>query len=479
MPVAVPKPGRIFESLTTEHDYWIDETEGAVPEALVGTLYRNGPGRLEVGGSPLGHMFDGDGMLAMFAFDGGRVRFRNRYVRTNHYRAGQSSVGAPLRGLGTLRPGGPLANALRLPANVANTSVALHAGDLLALWEGGKPHAIDPDTLATRGVHDFGGELRWMGAFSAHPKVDPSTGGLYNFGAEVLPRPALRSYRVDPGGRLHRLGVISLPEPVFCHDFALTGQNLVFVVDPLGLAKRALPGVLLGLTSFDRALRFDEDRGTTILIQPRGGGALRRITVPAFLHFHISNAYDDGTDVVVDLVRWDRDWKSFNQSLRSYRADDPARPADWQFGGQLTRLRISASGRVSIEQLAEVFGEFPQLDQRRATRAHRFSYLAGRVRPGEEADAVVAVDHTTGKIRAFPVATGHTVSEPVFVPRSADAAEGDGWLLGVAYDPYRHRSRLLVLDAGRIEDGPVFVGHLPHHLPQSFHGTFTTRVARP
>ncbi|MFS3130773.1 carotenoid oxygenase family protein [Nocardioides sp. Bht2] len=479
MPVAVPTPGRIFEALETEHDYWLDEVEGRLPDDLAGTLYRNGPGRLEIGGSPLGHMFDGDGMLAMFAFDGGRVRFRNRYVRTSHYRAGQSSVGAPMRGLGTLRPGGPLANALRMPANVANTSVALHAGELLALWEGGKPHALDPDTLATRGVYDFDGQLRWLGAFSAHPKVDPLTGDLYNFGAEVVPRPALRSYRVDTRGRMHRLGAISLPEPVFCHDFALTQQNLVFVVDPLGLAKRALPGVLLGLTSFDRALRFDAGRGTTILIQPRDGGKVRRITVPAFLHFHISNAYDDGTDVVVDLVRWDRDWESFNQSLRAYRPDDPDRPDDWQFGGVLTRLRITPADRVIIEELADVFGEFPQLDQRRATRAHRFSYLAGRVRPGEEADAIVGIDHELDRVRAHALPPGHTVSEPVFVPRSDDAAEDDGWLLAVAYDPFAHRSRLLVLDARRIEDAAVFVGHLPHHLPQSFHGTFTSRVARP
>lgn len=131
------RAGRIFESLEDEHDYVVSHVDGQVPAELRGTLYRNGPGRLEIGGSPLGHMFDGDGMLTAFTIADGRVRFRNRYVRTQHYVASAGRHGPPQRGFGTLRPGGPMANALRLPANVANTSVVLHAGELLALWEGG------------------------------------------------------------------------------------------------------------------------------------------------------------------------------------------------------------------------------------------------------------------------------------------------------------------------------------------------------
>lgn len=268
-----------------------------------------------------------------------------------------------------------------------------------------------------------------------------------------------------------------LPEPVFCHDFALTESAMVFVVDPLGLSMGALPQVVFGFSSLDRALRFDARRGTTIVIVPRNGDRPRIIRTDAMLHFHANNAYDDGDDVVVDLVRWDRDWESFNQSLRSYRPDDPGRPADWEFGGVLTRVRITRTGRVVTEDLTETPGEFPQLDQRRTTTRHRFSYLAGRVGGSEEANSIVVVDHDERQERAYPVGEGHAVSEPVFAPRHPDADEGDGWLLAVAYDPAVHRSRLIALDAQRIEDGPVFTAHLDHHVPQSFHGIFTDRVA--
>ena len=75
---------RIFETLPDEHDYTVDEVEGRLPADLVGTLYRNGPGRNDVDGKPFAHLFDGDGMLSQFTLRDGRVHYRNRFVRTNH-----------------------------------------------------------------------------------------------------------------------------------------------------------------------------------------------------------------------------------------------------------------------------------------------------------------------------------------------------------------------------------------------------------
>ena len=126
---------RIFETLADEHDYAVDEVEGRLPGELVGTLYRNGPGRNEVGGKPYAHLFDGDGLLSQFVFDGRRVRYRNRFVRTTHYLAERAADRPVMRNYGQQRPGGPLGNAFRMPANVANTSVQYHAGNLLALYE--------------------------------------------------------------------------------------------------------------------------------------------------------------------------------------------------------------------------------------------------------------------------------------------------------------------------------------------------------
>ena len=42
---------------------------GEVPDALRGSLYRNGPGRLERDGQRVHHPFDGDGMITALHFD--------------------------------------------------------------------------------------------------------------------------------------------------------------------------------------------------------------------------------------------------------------------------------------------------------------------------------------------------------------------------------------------------------------------------
>jgi len=148
---------RIFETLPDEHSYVVDEVEGRLPEGLTGTLYRNGPGKNEVGGTPYAHLFDGDGLLSQFTFDGERVHYRNRFVRTTHYLAERAADKPVMRNYGQQRPGGPLANAFRAPANPANTSVQYHAGNLLAMYEGGRPWQLDPDTLDTIGEYDYDG----------------------------------------------------------------------------------------------------------------------------------------------------------------------------------------------------------------------------------------------------------------------------------------------------------------------------------
>jgi all-trans-8'-apo-beta-carotenal 15,15'-oxygenase len=462
-----------FDPLASEGEYRIEESEGRLPEGLVGTLYRNGPGRWEAGGQVLGHLFDGDGMLSMFAISDGGVRYRNRYVRTNHFLGANRGEGVPQRGVGTMRRGGPLANALRLPANVANTNVVMHAGELLALWEAGHPHALDPDTLETVGREDFGGGLRWLGAFSAHPKVDPRSGDLYNFGLEILPWPKLRCYRVDRQGRLHRLRDVWLPMPVWNHDMALTERSLVFVLDPMSPALRRMPAVLAGLRPIESALSYRASRGTTVVVVPRDGSRPRVLQTEALMHFHITNAFEDGSDTVVDLVSWNLDWDEISQGLRNFRSD-----LGRLEGGQVTRLRITPGGRVLRERLAGGTGEFPQYDWRRTTQRYRYAYLASRRGRSALPNAIVKCDIESDTETAHVLPAENAVSEPIFVPAHPTAAEDDGWLLTVAYDPAHHRSRLLVLDAGDPEADALYVGHLRHHVPMGFHGTFTSRVAR-
>jgi len=65
-------------------DVPVTAARGTIPAALVGTLYRNGPGRLERGGQWVHHPFDGDG---------------NRFVRTEGWQAEEQAGTFVYRGL--------------------------------------------------------------------------------------------------------------------------------------------------------------------------------------------------------------------------------------------------------------------------------------------------------------------------------------------------------------------------------------------
>jgi len=94
------KIGREGESVKEESDYWIDDVEGQIPPELQGTLFRNGPGLLEVNGQRIHHPFDGDGMISAIAFRDGRAHFHNRFIRTAAYleeqRLAKSCIAASL-----------------------------------------------------------------------------------------------------------------------------------------------------------------------------------------------------------------------------------------------------------------------------------------------------------------------------------------------------------------------------------------------
>ena len=69
-------------------------------------------------------------------------------------------------------------------------------------------------------------------------------------------------------------------------------------------------------------------------------------------------------------------------------------------------------------------------------------------------------------------APGDVPGEPVFVPRSADAAEGDGWLVATVYRGATDTSDFVVFDAQDVVKGPIGIASLPRRVPFGFHGNW-------
>ena len=258
---------RSNETVRDELDTTLRVAEGALPTALRGVLFRNGPGKQEVFGTRYDHPFDGDGMITRFAFDGSAVRYRNRFVRTREYVAEESAGRMLFRSFGTNLPGGLRRNLFRLRfKNAANTSVSFHGGKLLALWEGGLPHWLDAETLETRGRYDYSGMLCNRGGlidrllapelpFSAHPKTDVDTGELINFGTLMGARNQLVSYRVRTDGSMRPPQLTPLESLSFVHDFVLTQNYCVYFLPAISFRVAA---TLLGFATPVGSLRKRE-----------------------------------------------------------------------------------------------------------------------------------------------------------------------------------------------------------------------------
>lgn len=447
---------------------------GSVPQELSGTLYRNGPADWESGGFNGAHPFDGDGLMVKFTITDGTVRFRSRYVDTPKRRKELRGQGAHIRGVYTqarrFRD-----NVGRPPADAANTHAVVHADRLLALSDAGRPWLVDRDDLSTLGPCTFDGQLPSFSRFSPHPRIDPTTGELFNFGLDFAPSlegravACLRCFRVAPTGQLSQLATIPLEHIYIQHDFAITPQFLVFALAPITVDPVTAALAALGKGTFGDSADYRPQQGMKVVLVPRAGGKPRIIECDPFVYIHVDNAYEDRGDVVLDLVRHES-FAFLSQAAKRFRTE-PLPVAGWP-----ARLRISTGGTVTVTDYPSPATEFPTHDERRTGREHRYTYLASAE---QDSRAIVKLDRQTNTQRLHAFSADTFPGEPIFVPKAHNADEDDGWLLVVTYNAAEHRTELHILDAAAIENPAHAIAILPgHHFP-GFHGSFTERITPP
>lgn len=461
---------RGFDALEEELDYWVDFRVGGLPADFAATVFRNGPGRNRIGGEKFAHWFDGDGMLARITFTGGRVHFRNRYVRTPKYVAETAAQRILFRGFGTQRPGGVPANIGRLPANAANTSVVLHAGRLLTLWEGGHPWELDPCTLATRGEYDYAGALGFLWPFSAHGKIQAATGEYVNFGLQPGLTSRINLYRISAAGRVVATGHFPLQAPVFLHDFALTENHAVFLVGPVEF--RSWWRFVAGLCSLDECLAFDPARPTRVMaIDLRTMRLVVDGELPPGVFIHYGNAFEEDGRIVFEVTRYP-DF-AVDGALRDiFNAEVPDAGDLYRYGIDLGSGQVAESAVPGLLQ-----GEFPVWDPRRTGLRHRYLWLATMADNGTQIffNSLQKLDRDSGAVQTHDFGPGRFTMEPLFLPRHPAAGEDEGYLVTLVYDYRKDCSEVVVLDAADITR-TVAVATLPHHVPFGFHGFATAQT---
>ncbi|BAW96781.1 lignostilbene-alpha,beta-dioxygenase [[Synechococcus] sp. NIES-970] len=468
-----------YESQREEAAYEITEVEGQIPAALEGTLFRNGPGLLDIGGTPIKHPFDGDGMICSVTFRGGRAYFQNRFVRTEGFVAEQKA-GKPLyRGVfGTQKSGGLFNNVfdMRLK-NIANTNVIYWGKKLLALWEAAEPHRLDPENLETKGLDYLGDILKAGDGFSAHPRIDPASiwdGGepcLVNFAVKPGLPTRLVIYEISPSGELLRYREHEAQGFAFIHDFAITPNYVIFF--QASVKFNPLPYVL-GLKGAGECVKFEADKPTKMIVIPRDPARtdVQTLEAEAGFVFHHANAFERDNQIIVDSVCY--------QSIPQVQPDLDYKNVDFNAldPGQLWRFSLDLeTQKVTRELLDTRCCEFPVVHPAYVGRDRRYTYIGATDAATGNAplQAVWKVDHQGDNSQLYSFAPSGFTGEPIFVPCPEATAEDEGWVLLMVYDSARHGSDVVIFDAQDFTQ-PVATLHLKQHIPYGLHGSWTPEV---
>jgi all-trans-8'-apo-beta-carotenal 15,15'-oxygenase len=434
--------------------------EGKWPADLVGTLYRNGPARHDVGGLRYRHWFDGDGMIQAFRMRDGRVSHQGRMIGTDKYRREVAAGRALERGFGTATPDlPPPSSAAAL--NVANINVISHAGRLLALWEGADAYAIDPASLETRGIQVWRDDLKGL-PFSAHPRIEPD-GTMWSFG--YLPQAdRLVLYRISADGALKAAKVLQVRDIGMVHDFVTTERHLVFALPPISYN---LEKVRAGATFLD-SYEWHPERALRILVIDKNSlEIVRQHELPAAFVFHFGNGFEENGIIRFDAARH-ADPRIMTESLR-YVMRGEWRPA----GATPTMVvRLDPEGGARVETLDDASTEFPRVDPRAIARAYTqvWSVLFDGSTAWPSA-GIIRRDLSSGAADIYRFGPDAIAEEHVYVPRSG-GREGDGWLIGTHLDTKAGVTKLGVFDAMRLASGPIAVARLPYPLPLGLHGSY-------
>ena len=450
---------------------------GQIPDYLDGRYLRNGPNPIGEIDPERYHWFIGDGMVHGLRLRDGKAQwYRNRFVR------GPQACWA-------LREPVPKGH-VKVSGIGANTNVIGHAGTTLALVEGGIAQYELTDELDTVGVCDFDGTL--PGGYSAHPKRDPKTGELHAITYGLERGNTVQYSVIGVDGRARRTVDITVSGSPMMHDFSLTENHVVLydlpvtfdaalaaemtVPRPLRLPARLMLSALIGRVripdplmareprpgSADRRFpyKWDPNYPARVGVMPREGGDadVRWFDVEPCYVFHPMNAYDDGDTIVLDVVRHP---KMFDIHRLG---PDEGRPT-------LDRWIVDlADGKVRESRIDDRGQEFPRVDERLVGRRHRYGYAPAVGDDFSGSDTLIKHDFVGAGTTGRSFGTGKQLGEFVFQPRSIDAGEDDGVLMGYVYDQATDRSELAILDAQTLQD--VAGVKLPHRVPAGFHGNW-------
>ncbi|MFS1515137.1 carotenoid oxygenase family protein [Bacillus sp. SCS-151] len=434
----------------------LEVIEGEVPKDINGIYVRNGPNpKYETRGRY--HWFDGDGMLHSVQLRDGKVSYRNRWIKTAAFER-EAAVGESIW-FGRMES--MVKNPKDMPLkDTSNTDVVFHNKQLMTLWYmSGKPYKVDPQTLETLGIEDFGG--KYKNNISAHTKVDEQTGDLMFFDYGPL-RSSLTYGVVSASGILMHCVDVDLPGPRLPHDMAITENYSILMDLPLFADSNAI-------SKGRYKVEFHRDVPSRFGIFPRFGSNenIRWFEAEPCYIYHTINSWEEGDEIVLLGCRVEEPMPEVTKN-----ACPLARMLAYlQLNARLYYWRFNlTTGVVKEGLLDDINTEFPTVNLNFVGRKSRYTY---NVHISNEQtlsfDGLVKYDTEKQNSETLMFGKGRYGNEAAFAPRQYSNSEDDGYLVTFVHDEVENQSELLIIDALNFANGAIARVKIPVNIPIGFH----------
>ncbi|KAJ5459509.1 uncharacterized protein N7458_001061 [Penicillium daleae] len=449
---------------------------GEIPSEINGTFYRISLDRFAPKENSV--PIDGDGLISAFRIENGHVDFKTKFVRTERYRQerrARKSLFGLYKSPWTHHP------CVRAAVDsTGSTNVIRWAKKLLVLEEAGNPYEVDPDTLETIRYDPFEDQIKAK-AFTAHPKIDPFTEELVVFGYEAK-GPGSKdvvTYSLNRSGEKTAELWIEAPWCTLIHDCVITKNWLVLLLWPYEAS-------LERMKDGGHHWAYAPDRLACFIVVPRRAGPVvgwekgeksRVYNWNHCMNIHSAGAWEgEGGKIYLESTRVHGNVFPFFPS-----ADGAA---TGEAKGDFVRWEIdptqpSGTFLADPQVILEIPSEFPRIDERFMSTEYNIVFLNvfipqnadGSTNVFQGLNGLVMINTGTGEQQFYYPGDNCFAQEPIFIPRSFDAPEGDGFVMSLIEDRNSQNSQLVFLDT-RAFTKPIAVAVLPFRVKSQVHGNW-------
>jgi len=322
----------------------------------------------------------------------------------------------------------------------------------------------------------------------AHGKENPKNGNFVGSVACLSPLEDLAPYdyhvvfEIDPAKPDVRKVIKAIKlgwgrKASYMHSMGHTENNVVLIAQPMHMS---VTSIMEGKSLSGGAVELGN--GTIFQAVNLADGSVREWEHPSFLFSHIQNSWEDGDDIVMDILRYDADWHMMYLGMFKFENLQKEQRDAWP-ANRMVRYRLKKDGSVEetdmLPKEPKSLFELPTVDPRlygkQETCVTWFIQGASNAYD-EEANSTKVGPNGAYGLAKRNLCTGERLgwyapneypSEMTFIPDPKSTDEDAGALVGIVFDGNKNSSYVHIRDARTLKliaraDLPVRAPFLVH-----------------